>query len=192
MEWDRTNVSAFFCIPSRSFANCLPHPVSWFLTALCPDGWKVAPDKNRCFIRMASSLPWSDSEGLCRQFGGHLAALASAADLSFAQGLCAEDKNGCWVGGRSNNSKSGFGWKWSDDASFWNESISPGEPSQLSCPKGPPCPRANESSSCTLVARGNAALVGEQCNASRASICMVGRGSPPPPPPPLQVSSHVQ
>ncbi|CAL9200920.1 unnamed protein product [Musa hybrid cultivar] len=147
-----------------------------FLAAFCPSGWYVGPNKNKCFIHIASSLSWIKSEKLCQSHNGHLAALTSAQELSLAQSLCAGSSTGCWVGGRGYNSTLGFGWKWSDNTSSWNESVFPGEPFHVNC-TGASCNSISPTDSCTLVTSGHVAFVGERCNTSHELICMLGRES---------------
>lgn len=140
----------------------------------CPTGWKIGPNKNKCFTYIGSSLPWDRSEALCQSSNGHLAALMSVEDLSFVQSLCAGNNKGCWVGGRGYNSTLGFGWKWSDNISSWNESVFPGQPFHLNC-KNASCNNTNPRDSCTLVANGRVALLGERCTTSHGLVCMLDR-----------------
>lgn len=144
-------------------------------TALCPAGWIVGPNKNRCFQYVESLRSWDMSEDFCKDNHGHLAALMSVQELSFAQKLCPDAVNGCWVGGRSFNSASDFGWKWSDNMSWWNKSVFPGEPSRFNC-SSVSCHNINPIDSCTLVTNRHAALVGERCNTSHKFICMLDIG----------------
>ncbi|KAK1310969.1 C-type lectin receptor-like tyrosine-protein kinase [Acorus calamus] len=141
---------------------------------LCPDGWKVGPDKDKCFQYFGSPHQWNDSEALCQGFQGHLAALTSSKELGFARKLCPSNVGGCWVGGQRFDSNSSFGWKWSDEKTYWNESIFPGAPFHLNC-SGASCHNINPTESCTLVTGGRIALVGERCNASHELICMMHR-----------------
>lgn len=141
--------------------------------APCPSGWSISPNKSKCFRYIGSFESWNESETSCvKQYGGHLAALTSYEELSFARKLCGQSVNGCWVGGRGINSSIGFGWKWSDNTSYWNASMFPGlsvlsNCSSLSC-------RVNASNDlCTLVRNGSASLVSERCNMSRAFLCML-------------------
>ncbi|XP_008811054.1 C-type lectin receptor-like tyrosine-protein kinase At1g52310 isoform X2 [Phoenix dactylifera] len=138
----------------------------------CPVGWKAGPSKNKCFIYVGSSLPWDRSEVHCRDLNGHLAALTSVQEFSFAQSLCADSFRGCWVGGRGHNSSLGFGWKWSDNESHWNESVFHGKPFHINCTKAS-CTSINPTDSCTLVTKDHVALVGERCNTSHKLICMI-------------------
>ncbi|KAJ0988686.1 hypothetical protein J5N97_007042 [Dioscorea zingiberensis] len=150
----------FFCVSAHA--------------AVCPVGWKVGPNKNKCFIYIGNSLSWNKSEELCQNFSGHLAALTSVQELVFAQSLCSDDANGCWAGGRGFNSTSGFSWKWSDNLSSWNGSVFPGEPFHFNCTNAP-CQSNTPTDSCTLVTNGHVALVGERCNSSHKPICMLNQ-----------------
>lgn len=135
----------------------------------CPVDWEIGPEKDKCFKYIGVSLSWEKSEAVCRNYSGHLAALTSVQELSFAQSLCSGSGNGCWVGGRGYNSSLGFSWKWSDEMSHWNESVFPGEPFRINC-SNPSC--TSIANACTLVTKGRVALVGEICNMSHGLICM--------------------
>nr|DAD27273.1 TPA_asm: hypothetical protein HUJ06_028741 [Nelumbo nucifera] len=141
-------------------------------SALCPDGWEISPSKSKCFRLIASSLSWDESESQCKEYYGHLAALTSSQELSFAGKLCSTTVNGCWVGGRGFNSTSGFSWKWSDNTTHWNESIFPGAPFRSNCSNSS-CQGINLINTCTLVTNGQATLVGKRCNTSHEFICML-------------------
>lgn len=68
----------------------------------------------------------------------------------------------------------GFRWKWSDNASHWNQSIQPifhEEPSNSSC-ANMPC----HVDMCTLLTNSSKFLIGERCNVSHPFICMIGIG----------------
>ncbi|GLT52380.1 hypothetical protein SLA2020_257270 [Shorea laevis] len=140
--------------------------------APCPPGWTISPNKSKCFRYMDSSQSWNESETSCIQQHGHLAALTSYGELSFAQYLCGQSVNGCWVGRRVTNSSSSLGWKWSDNTSYWNVSMFPRVPflsncSNLSC-------LVNDSVDlCALVRNGLTPLVAERCNASHTFLCML-------------------
>lgn len=136
--------------------------------APCPSYWVIDPSKSKCFRYMAEFMSWDQSESYCRGYDGHLAALETTQELSFAQKVCNGSINGCWVGGRSINSTV-VGWKWSDNTSLWNESIFP----SLSFPSNCTKTSCHISNSCTLVSNGNNSLMTEKCNASHAFICMV-------------------
>ncbi|XP_074559824.1 C-type lectin receptor-like tyrosine-protein kinase At1g52310 isoform X2 [Curcuma longa] len=140
----------------------------------CPDGWHVNPSKNKCFMHMTGSLPWVQSETVCQNFSGYLAALTSVDELSFAQSLCAGSIRGCWVGGRGYNSSLGFRWKWSDNISRWNESVFPDKPFHFNCSSAS-CNRMSPPDLCTLVPNSHVALVADSCNTSHEYICMVAR-----------------
>ncbi|KAJ6800943.1 C-type lectin receptor-like tyrosine-protein kinase [Iris pallida] len=144
------------------------------ISASCPDDWKINPMKDKCLRYIGTSLPWNKSEAACQHFRGHLAALTSVQELSFAQTLCASSPNGCWVGGQGYNTVHGFTWKWSDNMSQWNESVFPGEPFHINCTEAS-CKSNNTADSCTLVTSGHIALVGESCNISHGLICMINR-----------------
>ncbi|XP_058092751.1 C-type lectin receptor-like tyrosine-protein kinase At1g52310 [Magnolia sinica] len=141
-------------------------------SALCPTGWEVGPNKSKCFGYIEKSDSWDGSEATCQGYRGHLAALTSVQELNFAQKLCIDKVNGCWVGGRGFNSTIGFSWKWSDNVSSWNESVFPGAPFHFDC-NNASCHNINSVNSCTLVTNGRAALVGERCNTSHEFICML-------------------
>ncbi|KAF5457055.1 hypothetical protein F2P56_021190 [Juglans regia] len=146
------------------------------LTALCPTGWVIHPDKSKCFGYVRSPKPWSESEVICKGYGGHLAALTSFQELNFVRNQCGEVVRGCWVGGRVINSTVGFGWKWSDNTSYWNETIYPGSPVQSTC-TSLSCHTNNSFDLCSLVTNGSTSLISERCNVSRAFICMLDIGS---------------
>ncbi|KAH1122134.1 hypothetical protein J1N35_005294 [Gossypium stocksii] len=137
----------------------------------CPSGWVLAPNKVKCFGYYESSESWDESEIHCKRYHGHLAALTSFEELNFAQHLCGQSVNGCWVGGRVSNSTISSGWKWSDNTSVWNESALRSS-AQSICPKSS-CFVNNSIDLCTLVKNGSEPLVSKRCNASRAFLCMV-------------------
>ena len=145
-------------------------------TAPCPTGWVIGPNDSKCFIYMGSPRSWKESENECKRNGGHLAALTSFQELNFAHNLCKEVVNGCWVGGRVVNSTTGFSWKWSDNSSYWNESILSGPNFQFNCSSSP-CPTKNSFDLCTLVTNnGSTPFTSERCNKSHAFICMLDIG----------------
>ncbi|KAA8544727.1 hypothetical protein F0562_019569 [Nyssa sinensis] len=141
-------------------------------TGPCPSGWIISPSKTKCFVYFASSESWDESEIHCNHHGGHLAALRSSQEVTFVRKLCNETANGCWVGGRGINSSVGFGWKWSDNTSNWNESMIPGAPLNSSCANFS-CHSDNSIDSCTFVTNKTTSLLVERCNMSRAFICML-------------------
>lgn len=136
----------------------------------CHSGWVISPNKSKCFGFIGSSRSWDESESQCKANGGHLAALTSSQELNFARKLCGENVNGCWVGGRN---AVGFGWKWSDNTSQWNDSIFAGGPSLSNCTNFS-CHVNTSVDLCTLVTNRPTIFVGERCNASHAFICMHG------------------
>ncbi|CAL1361067.1 unnamed protein product [Linum trigynum] len=138
----------------------------------CPSGWNTNMNRTKCFKYIRDLKSWEESESWCEGHGGNLAALASYRDLEFALGLCGQSTDGCWVGGKGTNSSFGFTWKWSDNTTHWNRSlfgavIFPSHCSNASCHKDPAI------DSCTLLTNGSTPVMGERCDASRASICMV-------------------
>ncbi|OAY46609.1 C-type lectin receptor-like tyrosine-protein kinase At1g52310 [Manihot esculenta] len=140
--------------------------------AWCHSGWDISPNKNKCLKYLESSLPWVESETLCKSYGGHLAALTSSQELTFAKQLCGQITNGCWVGGRAVNSTVGFDWKWSDNSSYWNKSIFSGASSVSNC-TSLSCRNNTGAGFCTLVNNRTTCLVEERCNMSHAFICML-------------------
>lgn len=142
----------------------------------CPPDWVIGPNDSKCFSYMGSPQSWKESENECKHNGGHLAALTSFQELDFAHNLCKEVVNGCWVGGRVVNSTTGFSWKWSDNASYWNESILSGLNFQFNCTSSP-CPTKNSFDLCTLMTNnGSTPFTSERCNKSHAFICMLDIG----------------
>lgn len=148
------------------------------LTAWCPSGWDISPNKSKCLKLVGKFQSWDESETHCKNYGGHLAALTSSQELDFVHKLCGQTVNGCWVGGRGTNSTVGFNWKWSDNASNWNESIFARELSPSNCSHWL-CHSNTSVDSCTLV-NGTAYVVAERCNSSHAFICMLDIGMPLP------------
>lgn len=140
----------------------------------CPTGWTLSPNKNTCFGHINTTLLWNESEIYCESYGGHLAALATSEELSFAENLCGNTSNGCWIGGRRMNSTFGLGWKWSDNTSRWNESVFSRFLSNCSSLSS----RSNCSTDlCTLVINGSRPLLGERCSTPHEFICMVEIGN---------------
>lgn len=140
----------------------------------CDPGWFSSPNGKKCFKYNATSLQWNESETYCNGFGGNLAAITSSEELNFVQKLCGNDSNGCWVGGRSINTTAGLGWKWSDNASSWNESIAPKTTLDSSC-KNFSCYGFKSVDLCTSITNG--AIIAERCNVTHASICTLDAGS---------------
>ncbi|KAJ9141456.1 hypothetical protein P3X46_031994 [Hevea brasiliensis] len=134
--------------------------------AWCRSGWDISPNKNKCLKYLENSLSWVESEALCESYSGHLAALTSSQELSFAKQLCGQIANGCWVGGRSINATFGFNWKWSDNSSYWNKSIFAGVSSDSSH-------NNTGADFCTLLNNRTTYLMEERCNQSHAFICML-------------------
>jgi hypothetical protein len=124
---------------------------------------------------ISSPLSWDKSEAFCHNFSGHLAALSSAEALNFVKSLCGLSSSGCWVGGHRYNTSTGYGWKWSDDVSVWNETAFPGEQLHANC-SGAVCGRASSNGMCTLVTNGHTALTEKSCNEPHGAICMINHG----------------
>ncbi|KDP32430.1 hypothetical protein JCGZ_13355 [Jatropha curcas] len=137
----------------------------------CRSGWDISPSKNKCLKYIEKTLSWDESEVLCGSYGGHLAALTSSQELSFGKQLCGQIVNGCWVGGRVVNSSVGFGWKWSDNTSYWNVSIFSGASFDSHC-TSLSCHNIT-TDFCTMVNNGSIYLVEEQCKKPHAFICML-------------------
>ncbi|KAF5727627.1 C-type lectin receptor-like tyrosine-protein kinase [Tripterygium wilfordii] len=147
----------------------------------CPSGWEIGPKTDKCFRHENSSLSWGESETTCKKYGGHLAALTSSQELSFAQKLCGRGVNGCWIGGRGVNYTVvnytvGLQWRWSDNISYWNESIVYGLLSPSNCSSSS-CHTNISVDSCTLLTNGTRSIVPKECNTSHTYICMLGIGS---------------
>lgn len=142
----------------------------------CDPGWFGSPSGKKCFKYNATSLQWNESEIYCNGFGGNLASITSSEELNFVQKLCGNDSNGCWVGGRSINTTAGLGWKWSDNASSWNESIAPKTILDSSC-KNFSCYGFKSVDLCTSIINGATPLIAERCNVTHASICSLDAGS---------------
>lgn len=141
----------------------------------CPVGWSVGPQKDKCFGYINATLAWNESEIHCQSYGGHLAALASFEELSFTENLCQETTHRCWIGGRAINSSVGHDWKWSDNSSYWNETLFLRVPLLSNC--GRFSCRGNISTDlCTVVINGSKSLSGERCNATNGFICMTEIG----------------
>ncbi|KAK4368258.1 hypothetical protein RND71_012050 [Anisodus tanguticus] len=142
----------------------------------CDPGWFSSPSGKKCYKYNATSLQWGESEIYCNGYGGTLAAITSLEELNFVQKLCGNDSNGCWVGGRSINTTAGLGWKWSDNASSWNESIVPNTTLDLRC-TNISCYGFKSVDLCTLITNGTKPLIAERCNITHASICTLDAGS---------------
>ncbi|KAL8107505.1 C-type lectin receptor-like tyrosine-protein kinase At1g52310 [Apium graveolens] len=138
---------------------------------LCPSNWTLSPSKQKCFRYIENSTSWEKSENHCQGNDGHLAAVDSLQELRFVQKLCGEVGNGCWVGGRSNNSTIAVDWRWSDNTS-WNETIIPQTHLRSSC-KNLACQNEEKLSLCTLTSTNGTNLNTGRCNSSHAYICMI-------------------
>lgn len=142
----------------------------------CPIGWIMDPNKTKCFLHVGRPQSWNDSETCCSKYGGHLVSLTSLPELQFAQGLCSESINSCWVGGQRVNATAGNQWMWSDN-SPWNNSIF----SMVEVPPhcngtGPSCHRNSTDNLCTVVTNNSNSLTTERCNNPHASLCILDIG----------------
>lgn len=143
--------------------------------ASCPSGWFIGPNKVKCFGYFAKSQSWDDSETQCKNFSGRLAAVTSFEELSIVRKLCSDGASGCWIGGRFINTTVSMGWKWSDNKSFWNESIISEQPVSSICPNLS-CHNSSLFGLCTLVTNDTTSVVAEQCNSPHAFLCMLDIG----------------
>lgn len=135
------------------------------------------PNKTKCFLHVGRPQSWNDSETCCNKYGGHLASLASLQELHFAQSLCGESINSCWIGGRRlNNTISGFQWTWSDD-SQWNKSLFPLANVPLNCTEtGQSCLRNITEYLCAVMSNNSKSLLSERCDNPHASLCILDLG----------------
>ncbi|CAI0401472.1 unnamed protein product [Linum tenue] len=132
-------------------------------------------NRTKCFKYIRDFQSREESESWCKGHGGHLAALASNQDLDFALRLCGQSTDGCWVGGRGTNSSVGFTWKWSDNTTHWSQSLFGAVVFPSNC-GNTSCHNNTAVDLCTLLTNGSTIVMGERCNASHASICMVDSG----------------
>ena len=135
-------------------------------SAFCRSGWAGYWSERKCFKYFENSQSWDEAETHCISYSGHLAAVTSLQELSFVQKLCSQDNTGCWVGGRVFNTSLGA-WKWSDNASYWNETVAP----RISLNSS-----YNLVDSCALVTNGTVYLMAQSCNTTHAFICMLEAG----------------
>lgn len=149
-------------------------PYFFPLTEPCPTGWVVAPNKAKCFYHVRKLQSWNDSEACCNKYGGHLASLRSLPELHFAQSICGEIFNNCWVGGRRFNSAAGYKWTWSDN-SQWNESLFPLALDTSNC-TGLSCPMKSTVNLCTRMTNHSNSLMSDSCNNPLASVCVLDTG----------------
>ncbi|KAL5068829.1 hypothetical protein RYX36_019716 [Vicia faba] len=142
--------------------------------APCPNGWVMDPNKTKCFLHVGRPQSWNDSETCCNKYGGHLASLSSVQEQHFAQSLCGESINSCWIGGRLLNSTiTGFQWTWSDN-SEWNKSIFPLANVPLNCTgTGRSCLRNSTSNLCAVMTNNSKSLMSERCDNPHASLCIL-------------------
>ncbi|KAH9328931.1 hypothetical protein KI387_001039, partial [Taxus chinensis] len=168
--------SAFLMKATQLFAFCIFILLVEVRSGLCPTGWNSAPNIGNCFLLISNMSSWDDSETICQNRSGHLAALTSVQELQHVQALCKNVNTGCWVGGRAINSQKGFSWQWSDHQSLWNNSVFPGPPSPLNCSNSS-CLKTNLTEFCTLVTNGKVPLVGDRCKTSHDFVCMRSKGN---------------
>lgn len=135
------------------------------------------PNKTKCFLHVGRPQSWNDSETCCNKYGGHLASLSSVLEQNFAQSLCGESINSCWIGGRLLNSTiSGFQWTWSDN-SQWNKSIFPLANVPLNCTgTGRSCLRNSTANLCAVMTNNSKSLMSERCDNPHASLCILDLG----------------
>lgn len=159
------------------FSICVLYIFSSSCAAPCPTGWVTDPNKTKCFLHVGRPQSWNDSETCCNKYGGHLASLTSLQELHFAQSLCGESINSCWIGGRRLNSTSGFQWIWSDN-SQWNKSIFPLADVPLNC-NGTKlsCLRNSTNNLCTVLTNISESLMIERCDNPHASLCILDIGT---------------
>ncbi|KAL9314597.1 hypothetical protein ACSQ67_020049 [Phaseolus vulgaris] len=143
----------------------------------CPIGWVMAPNKTKCFLHVGRPQSWNDSETCCSKYGGHLASLTSLQELQFAQSLCGESVNSCWIGGQRFNTTAGYQWMWSDN-SPGNNSIFPLEDvfphcngTELSCHKN------STDNLCTVMTNNSNSLMSERCDNPHSSLCILDIGA---------------
>ncbi|XP_061354991.1 C-type lectin receptor-like tyrosine-protein kinase At1g52310 isoform X2 [Gastrolobium bilobum] len=141
------------------------------LDAPCPTGWVIDPNKTKCILHVGRPQSWNDSETCCNKYGGHLASLTSLAELHFAQSLCGESINSCWIGGRRLNSTANYQWMWSDN-SQWNNSIFPLADVLPNC-TGTRCHMYSTDNLCTVMTNNSKSLMSERCDNPHASLCVL-------------------
>ncbi|GAB2284124.1 hypothetical protein Dimus_018594 [Dionaea muscipula] len=140
--------------------------------AACPSTWVINQNKTKCFRYVGSFMSWNESEAYCNAYNGHLAAAISLKEFSFAQNLCSKNVSGCWVGGRVISLAAGLNWTWSDNASYYNNTLFPVAQFGYGCSSSS-CYNGSVVGTCTLFASGLASLVAENCSRSHAFLCMV-------------------
>ncbi|KAK7328732.1 hypothetical protein VNO77_22849 [Canavalia gladiata] len=139
--------------------------------APCPSGWVTDPNKTKCFLHNGSPQSWNDSENCCNKYGGHLVSLTSLQELQFAQSLCGESINSCWIGGRL-NSTAGYQWIWSDN-SQWNKSMFPFVDVPPNCTETGLCHKNSADNLCTVMTNSSRSLMSERCDNPHASLCIL-------------------
>lgn len=136
----------------------------------------MSPSKRKCYAYMADHRSWAESESHCQGYHGHLAASTSLEELTRFRNICGEASSECWIGGRGTNTTTDANWRWSDNTTSWNATITPKARFKSSC-KNISC-QNDDKFSCTLTSgtNGSTSLVAEGCNASHAYICMTSIG----------------
>lgn len=134
------------------------------VTGQCPSGWVISPNGFKCLKSINISKSWNDSDYHCKGFGGDLVAFTSTRELMFAQNLCSQIADDCWVGASTFNSSAGS-WRWSNYSLQWNESF-------LNCSLSS-CQLSKSVNLCALVAGNSTYLLAENCNTSHAFTCMI-------------------
>jgi len=136
----------------------------------------MAPNKTKCFLHVGRPQSWNDSETCCSKYGGHLASLTSLQELQFAQRLCGESVNSCWIGGQRCNTTAGYQWMWSDN-SPGNNSIFPLEDVPPHCNgTEPSCHRNSTDNLCTVMTNNSNSLMSERCDNLHSSLCILDIG----------------
>lgn len=140
---------------------------------VCPSGWVKGPSNTVCYKHIEKSQSWNESETSCRSYHGHLAALTSLAELTFAQHLC----NECWIGGKTTDTNIGNAWMWSDKTYNWNQTLlTVLTPDLKSTCTNSSCfhnSKDDSASMCTILTNRTTSLVANTCNTSRSSLCML-------------------
>lgn len=153
--------TCFFLLHLEILSGCFSAP--------CPSGWSINLSKTKCVRYNASNESWDESEKQCTSHGGHLAAATSSQEVNELQKLCNGSSDSCWVGGRFISGD----WKWSDNTSYWNSSITL---TQFGCTNRS-CLSSNLTGLCMLMTiNGSVLLVAQGCNTLHASLCMLDVG----------------
>ena len=84
----------------------------------CPESWEEKEDK--CFLFQNPKKSWEDAEKHCKNYGGHLASVASQKIHYYLLSKIKQTQLACWVGGT--DKKEEGKWLWSD-GNPWNFSL---------------------------------------------------------------------